>query len=155
MTSNIDPTHPVTGQALTANVRANFQAAYDEITALQDGVSDNVSILASMINADLTVAGDQTITMPNAPNGYIIKDIYITSADVINTGYLTICDQPDGQGTIFYQNGVNFPVPNGIMHEFGGSLDNNWLTQTTLYLNMNGPATAPALVNIYFIGFLL
>ena len=35
MTSQIDPTLPVTGTPTTASVRANFQTAHDEITALQ------------------------------------------------------------------------------------------------------------------------
>ena len=35
MTSSIDVTKPVSGSPTTSSVRANFQAAYDEIIALQ------------------------------------------------------------------------------------------------------------------------
>jgi hypothetical protein len=35
MTSNIDPTKPVAGNPSTADVRANFQTAANEISALQ------------------------------------------------------------------------------------------------------------------------
>ena len=35
MTSQIDPTLPVTGTPTTASVRGNFQTAHDEISALQ------------------------------------------------------------------------------------------------------------------------
>lgn len=39
MTSQIDPTLPVYGTPTTASVRANFQTAHDEITALQAGAA--------------------------------------------------------------------------------------------------------------------
>jgi hypothetical protein len=39
MTSQIDPTLPIVGTPTTASVRANFQTAHDEITALQNAAS--------------------------------------------------------------------------------------------------------------------
>jgi hypothetical protein len=39
MTSQIDPTLPIAGTPTTASVRANFQTAHDEITALQAGAA--------------------------------------------------------------------------------------------------------------------
>jgi hypothetical protein len=38
MASNIDVTKPTEGMAFTADVRANFQIAHDEITAIQDSL---------------------------------------------------------------------------------------------------------------------
>ncbi len=47
MASLIDSTKPTTGQALTADVRQNFQHAKDEIEALQDTVTSSFANLAA------------------------------------------------------------------------------------------------------------
>jgi hypothetical protein len=47
MASLIDSTKPTTGQALTADVRQNFQHAKDEIEALQDTVTSSFADLAA------------------------------------------------------------------------------------------------------------
>jgi hypothetical protein len=44
MPSQIDPTKPTEGMASTADVRANFQAAKDEIEALQGGFGSGAQI---------------------------------------------------------------------------------------------------------------
>lgn len=66
MASNIDPTKPEHGNALTANMRANFQAAADEIGALQNqtqnldasGVIDADSVDDSATTNKFTTAED-------------------------------------------------------------------------------------------------
>lgn len=163
MTSIIDPTQPTTGQAYTQLVRDNFQAAYDEISTLQSEVAElqtiigsvsNMTAIGRMLNVDLSIGGDQSIPL-SVSGAYIIKDIYITSPTVITTGYLTICTGANATGTILMQSGVSIQWVNGIMHTYGGNLDTSSLTQTSLYLNMNGPSTAPAIASIYVIGFML
>lgn len=57
MPSAIDPTKPDAGNALTANVRSNFQAAKTEIEALQTGKADADIELAAL--AALVSAADQ------------------------------------------------------------------------------------------------
>jgi hypothetical protein len=55
--SNIDVTKPTEGMALTADVRANFQAAFNEITALQSNVQDlqaRVTALEAAVSGILT-----------------------------------------------------------------------------------------------------
>jgi hypothetical protein len=44
MASNIDPTKPVAGTPTTSSVRANFQAAKDEIEALQSDVAGKANL---------------------------------------------------------------------------------------------------------------
>jgi hypothetical protein len=72
MTSNIDPQYPAEGSAFTSHVRDNFQAAYDEITALQATVTDLQTLLIAAQN-DITAikartqVADTTLT-PNPPN---------------------------------------------------------------------------------------
>jgi cell division protein FtsB len=54
MTSAVDPTKPTAGAALTADVRSNFQAAHDEIEALQARVTTletNVTDLQNRVTA--------------------------------------------------------------------------------------------------------
>lgn len=48
MTSQIDPSIPHEGHAYTANVRANFLTAQQEITALQDAVTSLQTIIGSL-----------------------------------------------------------------------------------------------------------
>lgn len=71
--SNIDPTKPSEGQATTASVRANFQAAADEIDALVvvDGdLANDITAQGILIqnNADAITALDGRVTaLENAP----------------------------------------------------------------------------------------
>jgi TolA-binding protein len=57
MTSNIDPTKPPEGKAYTADVRANFQTAHDEISALQTTVADLQTTVQSNYDAIQTLQG--------------------------------------------------------------------------------------------------
>lgn len=89
MTSNINPAYPVYGTPKTANVRANFQAAKDEIEALQIGKIPNPPIQAK--TADYTLDGTE-------PQGVALR--FNTSGQALT---LTI---PDGAGvnqrTLFF-----------------------------------------------------
>lgn len=51
--SNIDVTIPPEGMAKTADVRANFQTASDEITNLQDRVAALEAAVTRMVTANL------------------------------------------------------------------------------------------------------
>ena len=69
MTSQIDPTHPAEGQAMTAAVRNNFAAAYNEISDLQGRVgvlegdesdySQDISDLQAQVAALTATVNDQ------------------------------------------------------------------------------------------------
>lgn len=66
MSSNIDPTKPGTGVAYTADVRANFLAAKNEIEALQSGkqvADDTLNALAALNAVANTIA---YFTSPNS-----------------------------------------------------------------------------------------
>lgn len=69
MTSAIDPTKPTAGDALTADVRANFQTAATEISILQDQITtlqDQIASLQTAIGALQTTAGMFTPADPPA-----------------------------------------------------------------------------------------
>ena len=65
MTSQIDATKPGTGAAFTADMRANFDAAATEISALQDQVAALAADVAALKARE--VAASATVT-PNPPN---------------------------------------------------------------------------------------
>lgn len=60
MTSNIDPTVPVTGTPTTASVRANFATAGNEITALQATVAGLLPLTGGSVTGALNVGTAQT-----------------------------------------------------------------------------------------------
>jgi hypothetical protein len=67
MTSAIDPTKPVAGAALTADVRANFAAAKSEIEALQaagDFISAYVASLSAIPLTNAVATNVTSITLP-------------------------------------------------------------------------------------------
>ena len=69
MTSNIDPTKPTAGQALTQDVRDNFQAAKSEIEALQPGGGQSFNdYLAGFEDTGFSVlyTGDLDLILVNA-----------------------------------------------------------------------------------------
>jgi hypothetical protein len=70
MASAIDPTMPVTGTPTTASVRANFLAAHNEITALQNaapsgGTVTSITAAAPLTGGTITASG--TIGLGNVP----------------------------------------------------------------------------------------
>ncbi len=77
MTSQIDPTLPVTGTPTTASVRGNFQTAHDEITALQAAMTDitasevaitpAIGALGTTVQAALTTLNNTTAPLAS-PN---------------------------------------------------------------------------------------
>lgn len=85
MPSQIDPTVPVSGTPTTASVRANFQTAADEISALQNAMS-NLSPFAALwvssagttiIPADtgrVYVTIDALVTLVLPPNDCLVLD---------------------------------------------------------------------------------
>lgn len=62
MSSNIDATKPVAGNALTANVRSNFQAAKDEINGLHRGTLDAVTAAGTVDAITATYTNAPTLT---------------------------------------------------------------------------------------------
>jgi hypothetical protein len=154
MTSAIDPTKPTAGNALTADVRQNFQTAADEISALQNS---GPIFLAVVKDLDLTVAGDTPIPVQSDGQDYIVTDLYLAnrSGGDVNSGFMGIYTQPDKQGLQLISGGLNLTGADGITHWSGNNFDSNWLSQAMLYLNMDGPANPPALADLYLIGFRL
>lgn len=73
MTSNIDPTKPQHGKAYTANVRANFQAALDEIEFLQShDVTTTNPVETLYVKGDDTTDGSLRFS-PSETNSGAIK----------------------------------------------------------------------------------
>ena len=72
MVSNIDPSKPIEGSPQTANVRTNFQAAKDEIEALQAGAG----------------SGDMTAAVYD-PAGVVEQLIGLTAAQTLTNKTLT------------------------------------------------------------------
>jgi hypothetical protein len=64
MTSNIDPSYPREGSAYTANVRSNFSAAQQEISALQDAVT-SLNTQVSQLLADNATLKARTVAATN------------------------------------------------------------------------------------------
>ena len=77
MTSNIDPTVPVTGDPTTASVRGNFQVAHDEITALQIATSGApfVPVAGTTMTGPLYLSQD-----PTSGRQAVTKDYFDTHA---------------------------------------------------------------------------
>ena len=123
MTSQIDPTLPVTGTPTTASVRGNFQTAHDEITALQSSVPVASSTLPTMngaaavgtgatyARADHTHPTDTTRYAASNPAGYQtaaqIAATYLPLAGGTLNGGLTVEEGVSVDGLITAQSGIN------------------------------------------------
>jgi hypothetical protein len=73
MTSNIDPTVPVSGQPTTASVRQNFQTAATEITALQNATNGSpfLPLAGGNMTGAIYLAGDPTDSRMPATKAYV------------------------------------------------------------------------------------
>jgi hypothetical protein len=73
MASAIDPTKPITTSPTTQSVRDNFQAAKDEIEALQDGLArTGTAVLVAgtvTVNDDSITADSRILLTANVPGG--------------------------------------------------------------------------------------
>lgn len=71
MSSNIDPTKPTSGIAFTADVRANFQAAKNEIEAMQvvDSSGDFLGLTGKVF---LTQAEYDALSPPVSTIWYLV-----------------------------------------------------------------------------------
>jgi hypothetical protein len=72
MVSQIDPTKPAYGKAYTADVRANFQYAHDEIEALQ---TDYLPLLGGNLLGPLTLFADPTLPLGASTKQYVDNKI--------------------------------------------------------------------------------
>lgn len=81
MTSQIDPSHPAEGYAYTANVRANFDTAAQEITALQAAVASLQTLLTQaqtdIVNLKARQQAAVDIVTLNPPNTN--SAVYVTA----------------------------------------------------------------------------
>lgn len=128
MASNIDPNKPTSGQAKTADVRANFAAAKAEIEALQAGKQDADALLSAI--AALNTAADKLMYFIDADQvaltnltpaaramlaltGAADRLPYFTGASTAALATLTafarsLLDDPDAQSA---QQTLTFPAP--------------------------------------------
>jgi hypothetical protein len=89
MTSNINPTVPVGTQALSADLRANMQAAHDEIEALQ---TDKLDLTGGTLTGTLVLAGDPVNPNEAADKAYVdasitdLNDVYMRWVPYTGTG---------------------------------------------------------------------
>jgi len=92
--SNIDPTKPTYGQALTSDVRANFQYAYTEITDLQNAIGSLItittggpflSLAGGSMNGPLNLYGDPQQPLEAVPLRYLSNALNTTIANYIPT----------------------------------------------------------------------
>ena len=68
MVSNIQPSYPVAVTPTTQSVRDNFQAAHDEITALQ-AAPPTLPISGGTLTGPLTLPGLRITGLPTSPAG--------------------------------------------------------------------------------------
>jgi len=89
MTSAIDPSKPSGPMAYTADVRANFQAAHDEITALQAGGEggDYLPLTGGTITADSSFAAEGGALTIVAPSQDAILEFKGGSSSYYQIGY--------------------------------------------------------------------
>jgi hypothetical protein len=81
MTSQIDPTLPVTGTPTTASVRANFQTAHDEITAIQDAPATGTGTKVLQTSPTIiTPSLVGVVSGTNAPTGNVGEVLFNTGA---------------------------------------------------------------------------
>jgi hypothetical protein len=71
MVSNVNPAFPIAVSPTTASVRDNFQAAYDEISALQTGVAAALPRAGGTMTGPIVLAAPPTTAMQAANRGYI------------------------------------------------------------------------------------
>lgn len=168
MTSAIDPSKPNEGTALTADVRANFQIAHDEITALQDAVPppfNGPNVLGFMLGVTCdgslgygpgTADGHAFRSIPFGQN-CVITAVYACNPSVPLSGVGFTVTSNTGEsiasGTINLPNAPN--VTNGIggsMQQFASTDSANMADQYTLMITTpKGPAGSTC--DVYIVGF--
>ncbi|RKZ78382.1 MAG: hypothetical protein DRQ35_06075 [Gammaproteobacteria bacterium] len=80
MASNIDPLEPKDGDTVTADTRANFSAAHDEIEALQSGKSDTSHLHSGVYEpANLNIQAH--ISSTNNPHSVDKNDVGLGNVD--------------------------------------------------------------------------
>lgn len=107
MTSSIDPNVPVTGNPTTGSVRANFQIAKDEITALQEGVNSTNAALdkANTASSQAVLQSEAAVNTANQANAN--SQNYSTQAQAeAGTAATTIMSPLRVSQAIQYQTGA-------------------------------------------------
>jgi hypothetical protein len=77
MASNINPANPIAVSPTTASVRANFQTAHDEISALQTATTGGpfLPLIGGTLTGALVLAGSPTATLQAASKGYVDSNL--------------------------------------------------------------------------------
>ena len=91
MPSNIDPSKPTAGQATTQSVRDNFQAAKDEIEALQPGGGQSFAdYLAGYLNTGLhgSYTDDLDDIAVNSTYSILASTVTNEPVDFISNGFI-------------------------------------------------------------------
>lgn len=167
MTSAIDPTKPTQGEASTADVRANFQIAADEISALQDAVPPPFTgpdILGAMLgvlcdgsgNFGSGVNGGHAFRKYPYGQNCVITAVYACNPSVPLSGVdfilASISGEMIAQGTIDLP---NVPDTNagtgGSVQQFDFAGSANISDQYGLTITAPGPAGSTC--DVYILGF--
>lgn len=160
MTSAIDPTKPTTGNATTASVRTNFQAAKDEIEALQ---ALTPLLLYYKKAIDLAaVATTPLDPVPNVPTYWRGLKVFLLLRSGKTTGSLAgNCRAPREIGGTMYN---AFPLV-GTSFDSGASVTAKVVEAATALLaqrfsgtpdvNITAASSTPCTCDIYLYGFAL
>ena len=91
MVSAIDVTQPTGTRVKSAETRANWKAAYDEITALQDAIANLVPFAGGQMTGPLLLATDplaQPLISTDAANSLAVHKSYVDAGDAALKVYI-------------------------------------------------------------------
>lgn len=167
MTSAIDPTKPTAGNALTQDVRDNFQTAADEISALQDAQAppfNGPDILGAMLGVTCDGTGEWGggVNGGHAYRKYawgqncVITAVYACNPSVPLSGIDFTLTSLSGE--IFVTDTINLPNVADTTNAVGGSVQlftditsANMNDQYGLTITTPGPAGSTC--DVYILGF--
>lgn len=158
MTSAIDPTKPAEGNATTSSVRANFQAAKDEIEALQIDPSVGIRLLFTLKDCDITNLSPQPMIPYNVPLTFWRPQLLLArfvsgTITGVPAGSVTASDDVGGTYNLF---NLSAGLPGGInvVRQMTPTLNNFWgLFSAAPEIDLTAVSSTPALWDYYLFGY--